>query len=239
MCFLHDEVGPICGMPVAFLHHAVAKVALFMQYPMLIYIAVMHRCFSKFGTIEIIDCLILEKIDEMKVIKGDITKLDVDAIVNAANSTLLGGGGVDGAIHRAGGPQILDECIALRNRLGMCPTGNAVVTSGGKLPAKYVIHTVGPVWHGGTRNEPELLADCYRNSLALALEKGCESIAFPCISTGVYGYPKREAAAIAVGEAQKFLVRNGSPFEVQFVCFDDESLEIYSNLLANIDSSCI
>src|SRR4051812_15662517 len=134
----------------------------------------------------------------IEVIQGDITKLDVDAIVNAANSSLLGGGGVDGAIHRAAGPDLLEQCIRIRNAEGGCKTGDAKVTSGGRLKAKWVIHTVGPVWNGGTEDEPELLASCYRKSLYLASEKGAASLAFPAISTGIYGYPLREACEIAI-----------------------------------------
>ncbi|HUS31535.1 MAG TPA: O-acetyl-ADP-ribose deacetylase [Kofleriaceae bacterium] len=134
----------------------------------------------------------------IEVIQGDITKLDVDAIVNAANSSLLGGGGVDGAIHRAAGPDLLEQCIRIRNAEGGCKTGDAKVTSGGRLKAKWVIHTVGPVWDGGTEDEPELLASCYRNSLQHAAELGAKTIAFPAISTGIYGYPLREACEIAV-----------------------------------------
>ena len=143
----------------------------------------------------------------IEVVEGDITALPVDAIVNAANSRLLGGGGVDGAIHRAAGPELLEECRGL----GGCPTGEARITRGYRLPARHVIHTVGPVWQGGQRGEAELLAACYRNSLALALEHGIHSIAFPAISCGAYGYPVEEAARIAVREVREFLARHGAP----------------------------
>lgn len=163
--------------------------------------------------------------------QGDITKLKVDAIVNAANTSLMGGGGVDGAIHRAGGPQILDECRAIVARQGRCNTGESVITSAARMPAKYVIHTVGPVWNGGKRNEPELLANCYRNSLNLALQHQVNSIAFPNISTGIYHFPKQQAAEIAVSTVQDFLAAHDSPSEVIFICFDDENYAIYGQLL--------
>lgn len=153
----------------------------------------------------------------MRVVQGDITKLEVDAIVNAANTTLLGGGGVDGAIHRAAGPELLAACRAL----GGCATGEAKITPGYRLPAKYVIHTPGPVWHGGQRNEAALLAACYRNSLELAVRRGCRSLAFPCISTGVYGYPPDAAARVAVDVVRRFLQGQGVDLEVTFCCFSD------------------
>lgn len=157
------------------------------------------------------------------VIKGDITKVPADAIVNAANSSLMGGGGVDGAIHRAGGPAILEACKEIVARQGGCKTGEAVITTAGKLPAIYVIHTVGPVWNGGGYGEKELLANCYRNSLQLAVEYECKSIAFPNISTGVYHFPKEMAAQIAVQTVTDFLIHNTSVEQVLFVCFDDEN----------------
>ena len=140
--------------------------------------------------------------NKIELIKGDITKLKVDAIVNAANSTLMGGGGVDGAIHRAGGPAILEECKKIVARQGGCKAGEAVITTGGDLPAKYVIHTVGPVWNGGKKNEAALLASCYKNSLKLAVENKIVSVGFPNISTGIYNYPKKEAAEIAVNTVE-------------------------------------
>ena len=165
--------------------------------------------------------------------QGDITKLDTAAIVNAANSSLLGGGGVDGAIHRAGGPEILEACRRLRaGHYGRgLATGEAVITTGGRLPARYVIHTVGPVWNGGHKREPELLANCYRNSLRLAVEHQLESVAFPGISTGIYGYPKAEAAAIAVREIREFLADNHLPETVVLVAFDAESYRLYEQAL--------
>jgi O-acetyl-ADP-ribose deacetylase len=169
--------------------------------------------------------------DRISLLQGDITKVAADAVVNAANSSLLGGGGVDGAIHRVGGPAILEECRAIRARQGGCPTGEAVITTGGRLPARYVIHTVGPVWNGGDRGEPELLASAYRNSLRLAVENGLETVAFPNISTGIYGYPKDRAAEIAVRTVSEFLGQNAGIKEVIFVCFDKENYELYAGLL--------
>lgn len=154
---------------------------------------------------------------------GDITKVHADAIVNAANSSLMGGGGVDGAIHRAGGPSILEDCRKIVARQGKCRTGEAVITTAGNLPAKHIIHTVGPIWNGGKNKEPEKLANCYRSSLQLAVENGCKTIAFPGISTGVYRFPKKLAAEIAVKTVQDFLTANASIEQVIFVCFDPES----------------
>jgi len=170
------------------------------------------------------------KSERMRVVEGDITKQTVDAIVNAANTTLLGGGGVDGAIHRAAGPRLLEEC----RRLGGCPTGQAKITSGHNLPAKWVIHTVGPVWQGGGRGEDALLASCYRRSLELALEKGLRTIAFPAISTGVYGFPLERATAIAVREVRDFLEENPFFGEVVFVCFGRAAFQCYVNAVGGI-----
>ena len=166
---------------------------------------------------------------EIKLIQGDITLQQVDAIVNAANSSLLGGGGVDGAIHRAGGPEILAECQKIRAKQGGCPTGEAVVTTAGKLPARYVIHTVGPVWQGGQKEEAGLLGNCYRGSLHLAESLSLASLAFPNISTGIYGYPKEEAARIAIDTVKSY--QPGSVKEVRFVCFDDENYQLYRRFL--------
>lgn len=166
------------------------------------------------------------------LIKGDITTIKADAIVNAANSSLLGGGGVDGAIHRKGGGQILEECKAIRNKQGGCKTGEAVYTTAGLLPARYVIHTVGPVWNGGNRSEGQLLANCYTNSLKLANELGVKSVAFPNISTGIYHFPKKEAAEIALNTILGFPeADNKTVEEVIFVCFDDENYRLYNELL--------
>jgi O-acetyl-ADP-ribose deacetylase len=163
----------------------------------------------------------------LELIKGDITTLQVDAVVNAANASLLGGGGVDGAIHDAAGPHLLEECLKLNG----CKVGNAKLTGGYKLKAKYIIHTVGPVWHGGMNDEHELLASCYQQSLKLAKENGIRTVAFPGISTGVYGFPKDLAALIAVTETKRILKNNRLPEKVIFVAFDDESYKIYQKLL--------
>lgn len=166
---------------------------------------------------------------KIELIKGDITKIHADAIVNAANSSLLGGGGVDGAIHRVGGKQILDECIEIRNRQGKCATGEAVVTTAGNLSAKYVIHTVGPVWNDNEEKGSKLLANCYKNSLKLAESLGIKTIAFPNISTGVYRFPKELAGKIAVDEVKNF--KSEVIEKIIFVCFDDENEKIYRKLL--------
>jgi len=160
---------------------------------------------------------------KIEIVKGDITKTAVDAIVNAANSSLLGGGGVDGAIHRAGGPAILEDCRKIIAKQGGCKTGEAVITTAGKLPSKYVIHTVGPVWNGGQNDENKKLASCYFNSLSLAVEHGCKSIAFPNISTGIYGFPKEKAAVIAIETITTFLNSNSFIGKVLLICFDDEN----------------
>ena len=167
----------------------------------------------------------------ISAIKADITTIHADAIVNAANTSLLGGGGVDGAIHRKGGPKILEQCIQIRNKQGGCPVGEAVITTGGDLPAKYVIHTVGPVWHGGNKKEKELLASAYYNSLKLAEEHNLAKIAFPNISTGIYGFPKAPGAEIAVSTVKQFMQHAKNVKEVVFVCFDDENYKLYSQLL--------
>jgi O-acetyl-ADP-ribose deacetylase (regulator of RNase III) len=167
----------------------------------------------------------------IKLIQGDITQMAVDAIVNAANSSLLGGGGVDGAIHRAGGKAILEECQLIRARQGGCTTGEAVITTAGNLPATYVIHTVGPVWNKGNSEEVRLLGNAYENSLRLAVENNVKTIAFPNISTGIYHFPKDKAAAIAIKTVTTFLEKHDSIEEVIFVCFDTENYELYKRLL--------
>jgi len=166
-------------------------------------------------------------------LRGDITEQDTDALVNAANSSLMGGGGVDGAIHRAGGPQILEECKKIVAKTGRCPTGEAVVTTGGNLKASYVIHTVGPVWRGGSQREPELLASAYRNSLSVARSNNIRTIAFPSISTGAYGYPAEKAAAIALTTVADFVKK--TPFEeVRFVLFSESDFDTYSDVLSQL-----
>ena len=166
----------------------------------------------------------------IELVEGDVTRQEVDAIVNAANSRLAGGGGVDGAIHRAGGPRIMEECRAI----GMCPTGSAVVTSGGNLKAAYVIHTVGPVYRGGNRNEEELLASAYKSSLEKAAEKGVKSITFPSISTGVYGYPIRAAAAVALKTVIEFVEARKGIDLVRFVLFSESDLTVYKETLSGM-----
>jgi len=167
---------------------------------------------------------------QLELVKGDITKMEVDVIVNAANKTLLGGGGVDGAIHHAAGPELLTECRSLNG----CETGESKITRSYLLPAKYVIHTVGPVWHGGMNNEPQLLTNCYKHSLEIALEKKLKTIAFPNISTGVYRFPKEMAAGIAIRTVNNFLNENKKIKTVYFVCFDDENYEIYKEKLIKL-----
>ena len=169
-------------------------------------------------------------LSRIRVLQGDITHLAIDAIVNAANESLLGGGGVDGAIHRAAGPQLLAKC---RTLVG-CPPGEARITPGYKLPARHVIHTVGPVWHGGSRGEEELLRSSYESSLQIAAEQDLQAVAFPCISTGVYGYPKEAACKVAVGAVAAWLRKNKLPREVIFCCFGKEDERFYSSELAGL-----
>lgn len=168
--------------------------------------------------------------NRVSIVEGDITKQKVDAIVNAANTTLLGGGGVDGAIHRAAGPELLKEA----KQLGGCPTGEAKASKGYRLPAKWVIHTVGPVWHGGTRNEDRLLANCYRNSFKVAEDLGVKTIAFPSISTGVYRFPLERATQIAMTETKRFLERNDTLEEVRFVYFGGDAKKTYDSVLSQV-----
>lgn len=167
--------------------------------------------------------------DRIEIVQGDITKLNVDAIVNAANKTLLGGGGVDGAIHRAAGPKLLGECRTLSG----CHTGEAKITKGYNLPSKFVIHTVGPVWHGGNNNEDYLLSKCYKNSLILAVEHKIKTIAFPAISTGIYSFPIERAAKIAIETIRDFLSEDEILAKVIFVCFSESDYNIYKNLLSS------
>jgi O-acetyl-ADP-ribose deacetylase (regulator of RNase III) len=169
-------------------------------------------------------------IERMVVVEGDITRLDVDAIVNAANESLLGGGGVDGAIHRGAGPELLAECRAL----GGCPTGEARMTKGYRLPARYVIHTVGPVWRGGGRNEDALLASCYRRCLENATAHGLKTIAFPAISTGIYSFPADRAARVAVGAVRDYLATNDTPEQVSFCCFGAASAEAHRRAIGEL-----
>jgi O-acetyl-ADP-ribose deacetylase (regulator of RNase III) len=168
--------------------------------------------------------------DRVEIVEGDITTMDVDAIVNAANTTLLGGGGVDGAIHRAAGPELLKET----RKIGGCPTGEARVTKGYRLPAKWVIHTVGPIWSGGNKNEDTLLASCYRNSLMAAVEIGAAMVAFPSISTGVYRFPLERAVRIALSETKSFLEADQSLQKVAFVCFGSEAYRAYQEVLDEV-----
>ncbi|HKJ30821.1 MAG TPA: O-acetyl-ADP-ribose deacetylase [Balneolales bacterium] len=168
--------------------------------------------------------------DRITIIKGDITRQNTQAIVNAANSSLLGGGGVDGAIHRAAGPQLLEECRTLNG----CQTGEAKITKGYKLPAQYVIHTVGPVWHGGNHNEDQLLANCYKKSLQIALDNQIETIAFPAISTGVYHFPLERATRIAMNETKSFLENHSLPEEIMFVCFSETDYQTYQRVFSEL-----
>ena len=172
---------------------------------------------------------------KLSVTQGDITRQGTDAIVNAANPSLMGGGGVDGAIHRAGGPAILEECKQIVSRQGRLPTGKAVITTGGNLKARFVIHTVGPIWHGGNKGEPELLASAYRESLQVAAENNLTSISFPSISTGVYDYPVAEAARVAINSIVNFLKANVTSIkEIVFVLFDSTTFQTYASVLNEI-----
>ncbi|MFP2514109.1 O-acetyl-ADP-ribose deacetylase [Buttiauxella agrestis] len=172
--------------------------------------------------------------ERMSVIQGDITRAEVDVIVNAANSSLMGGGGVDGAIHRAAGPAILEACKVIVRQQGECAPGHAVITEAGNIPVKAVIHAVGPVWQGGEKHEAQLLEQTYRNCLDLAAANGYRTIAFPAISTGAYGYPKDEAAKIAIDTVYRYIGLRPLPEQVIFVCFDDENTQIYQQLLAQL-----
>jgi O-acetyl-ADP-ribose deacetylase len=169
----------------------------------------------------------------ISVVLGDITKLEVDAIVNAANTSLLGGSGVDGAIHRAAGSELVHEC----QLLGGCKIGDAKLTKGYRLPARFVIHTVGPVWQGGNHRESEILHQCYRKCLTIAAKENLKTVAFPCISTGIYGYPKKLAAKVAISECQFFLLSNSVLIEIIFCCYDNENYEIYQNILSEANTN--
>lgn len=169
--------------------------------------------------------------NRIELLQGDITKLEVDAIVNAANSSLTGGGGVDGVIHQAAGSGLLEECLKIKERQGGCPPGEAVITSGANLKAKFVIHAVGPIWNGGHEDENQILANAYRNSLVLAVSNSVKTIAFPNISTGIYKFPKKPAAEIALKEVRDFLSKDDTVETVFFCCFDDENFRIYHRLL--------
>ncbi len=173
--------------------------------------------------------------NRIKVIIGDITKIKVDAMVNAANSSLLGGGGVDGAIHRVAGPTLLEECRQIAAKIGRCETGNAVITNAGNLPSKYVIHTVGPVWHGGKNYEDRKLADCYRHSLEIAAKYNCHTIAFPNISTGVYLFPKERAAKISIKAILDFIKTSPIPVEIVLVCFDRNNYDYVCKAISESD----
>jgi len=170
--------------------------------------------------------------EHLQVVHGDITRMEVDAIVNAANSELLGGGGVDGAIHGRGGPSIREACKEIREKKGGCPTGEAVITTGGLLPAPYVIHAVGPVWHGGSKDEDAQLANAYRNSVKRAAERHLRTLAFPNISTGIYGFPRERAVDIAIAAVREALREAPTVEQVTFVCFDDENYRLYRERLA-------
>lgn len=174
---------------------------------------------------------------KIEVLQGDITMMKVDAIVNAANNSLMGGGGVDGAIHKAGGKKILEECLAWVNKFGSLPTGSAMITSGGNMTAKYVVHTAGPVWNGGKTNEAQLLQNAYVHSLKAAVENSVSTIAFPNISTGVYRFPKELAAEIAITAVLNFLKKNASIEKVSFVCFDEENFGLYLRKLEELKTT--
>jgi O-acetyl-ADP-ribose deacetylase (regulator of RNase III) len=202
--------------------------------PDLAYIQYLYKAFRKaLGFKHLYDAKIglsMAVQDRIEIVEGDITRLKVDAIVNAANSSLLGGGGVDGAIHRAAGPELVAEC----RTLGGCKTGEAKITKGYRLPARYVIHTVGPVWNGGNKNEDQLLANCYRNSLTLAVQNGVKTIAFPAISTGIYSFPLDRATKIAVSEVKRFLEQDSTVEKVIFVCFGKETYQTYQATLKEV-----